>query len=87
MVRDRVTSTYRREYSPERSAKVPGIQQLYGVNINYREYRRRLEHGHQQSHFLWDDWEYEPTPELKKQSSKSAKRPKEKPKMGKRPLG
>lgn len=59
MTRRRVTSTYRREFSPERSAQCREIQQSFGDNFNYREYRRQVEHGHHRSPFVWDDWEFE----------------------------
>lgn len=59
MTKKRVTTTYKREFSPERSAQRPSAIRCFDANNNYREYRRALEHGHQRSPFVWDDWEYE----------------------------
>lgn len=57
-MKKKVTSTYRREFSPERSASRPCMVKDYGANYEYREQRRQLEHGHEKIPFLWDDWEY-----------------------------
>ena len=57
--RKKVTSTYRREFSPKRSASRPSVIRTFDANFNYREYRRQVEHGHQRSPFVWGDWEYE----------------------------
>ena len=59
MTKKKVTTTYKREYSPERSAQRPSVIRSFDANYNYREYRRAVEHGHQRSPFVWDDWEYE----------------------------
>lgn len=59
MTRKKVSTTYKREYSPERSAQRPSVMRSFDANYNYREYRRAVEHGHQRSPFVWDDWEYE----------------------------
>ncbi|KAF6040211.1 hypothetical protein EB796_001492 [Bugula neritina] len=59
MTKKKITSTYRREFSPVRSACQPSIMRSFDSNYNYREYRRQAEHGHHRSAFLWDDWEYE----------------------------
>ncbi|XP_067942504.1 centriole, cilia and spindle-associated protein-like [Watersipora subatra] len=59
MTKKKVTTTYRREFSPERSATQPAAVRNFSANLNYRGYRRQVEHGHHRSPFIWDDWEYE----------------------------